>query len=205
MAENRLFFLKELRNEIFFLRVIFTVDHESDLRNVIIFSRYEKNHPKRQNGISPIQTPDRAEKLQVGRFRPPDSKSLIKNGIFSFFCHFDFLKMTIWPKGFKNRCGQVEMAKIREKWKSRKRFETNPGVFKIIEMTKYTETWHFYDHFYRLFRIRRPKSTCLQIFSLIQSQDQGNAVLAFWVIFVISAKNNQISEARFVIYDKNYP
>ena len=35
-----------------FLMVILIVDHESDLRNLIIFCRYYKKHTKRQNGIS---------------------------------------------------------------------------------------------------------------------------------------------------------
>ena len=51
-----------------FLGVIFIVDLESDLGNLIIYCKYHKNDLKRQNGISLIPTSDRAENWQAQRF-----------------------------------------------------------------------------------------------------------------------------------------
>ena len=69
------------------------VDHESDLKNLIIFCRYYKKHTKRQNGISSIPTSNWAKNLQADRFVPSESKSLIENNPFLKVCHFDFWTM----------------------------------------------------------------------------------------------------------------
>ena len=58
---------------IFFLGVISIIDKESDLRNSIIFYKYDKNYPKHENGNLTILTS--AKNLHAGRFRLSDSKS----------------------------------------------------------------------------------------------------------------------------------
>ena len=66
------------------------------------------------------------------------------------------------------------------------------------------------NHFLLMFMIhnlwtRRSKSPCPQILCQIWSLDQWTAILAFWVIFVISVRNNQILKIEFVLYDNNHP
>ena len=67
---------------------------------MIIFCRYYKNNPKRQNGISSILTLDQTKNLQTGRFEPSESKSRIKKNIF-----FSNFVISISSEGIRGHFG----------------------------------------------------------------------------------------------------
>ena len=106
----------------------------------------------------------------------------------------------LWPLQKKNQISLVgsiihDTSYPRPQWSC-----SNFDGFVILEKSKWPNLKK-YVFFYEWFWISGSKFSCLQILSPIRCRDRWNGFSVFWVIFVISVKN-QISQVSFVIYDK---